>query len=175
MNRRTDKISGWVDFPVNDTTWTSTREGGMSVMLVVIDDRNPMPDINIDNTPEWEQCLCNNAYVILDESFIQDDHYNPIPRRTTADNLEKEMKDKDLRTEIHFPNCNDPRSRDQYLSVPYLFAAIIGTTGWSGADKDGNLWHCIFDDLTDEGQALYQMVQNLYTGCELYLLTFLDT
>ena len=46
MNRRSNAISGWVNFPVDSEDWKNTMEGGMTVKLVV-----PVP--LEDN---WSQC-----------------------------------------------------------------------------------------------------------------------
>jgi len=57
-----------------------------------------------------------------------------------------------------------------------LAALVLGTTGWSGwHEADGRYWECRFDDLSAEGKALYRQIEALYPGCELHLLTFLDT
>ena len=89
MNRRTNKISGWVNFPVADEKWTSTNEGGLFVILVVADERK----IN------WVQCCCNYIYVLLGEPFISDDKIR---------NTIKIKKGKEERLgEIHFPHSDD--------------------------------------------------------------------
>ena len=74
-------------------------------------------------------------------------------------------------TENHYPQLTD-----SYDSIPYLAAIVMGSTGWSGFDWEaGNYWNCTFDDLTDEGKALYNQIQALYPDHQLQLLTFLDT
>lgn len=69
MQRRSNAVSGWVNFPVNDPAWKNTHEGGMVVKLVVCDNR------------ENDQFgMCCGAYVVdhLCESFIADDR-RPCP------------------------------------------------------------------------------------------------
>jgi hypothetical protein len=65
---------------------------------------------------------------------------------------------------------------DRYISRPYLAAIVLGTTGWSGwHTSEERYWSCTFEDLTPEGKALYRMLAQLYPGCTLHLLTYLDT
>jgi hypothetical protein len=57
-----------------------------------------------------------------------------------------------------------------------LAVIILGSTDWSGWNESkGRYWTCKFDDLTEEGKALYKQIEALYPRCELHLLTFLDT
>lgn len=79
----------------------------------------------------------------------------------------------------HYPCSNDPEIRDllqRQLSRPYLASIVLGSTVWSGwNDEIKEYWHCTFEDLNPEGQTLYRQIEALYPGCDLHLLTFLDT
>lgn len=70
---------------------------------------------------------------------------------------------------FHFPD-QDPSS------ISYLNITTLGSTGWSGWDKAKECyWRCSYEDLTEEGKRLYDLIKSLYQGCDLYLQTWLDT
>lgn len=164
MERRSNAMSGYVKFPVDDPIWKNTNEGGMVVKLAVCDNRD------IEN----QFGVCSGAFVadVMNESFIGDDKYS-LPECCELDR--KAQMDMEV---YHFPLFNDPDSKglERYLSRPYLAILIMASTGWSGWHKvKDRYWQCQFDDLTDEGKALYRQIESLYQGCDLHLLTFLDT
>lgn len=70
-------------------------------------------------------------------------------------------------TEKFFAPC-----RHGKVSPYCLCVMTLGSTGWS----DGE-WICRYEDLTQEGKALYDLVRKLYDkpGCQLILQTYLDT
>jgi hypothetical protein len=47
----------------------------------------------------------------------------------------------------------------KWVSVKALAVLTIGATGWSSGE-----WRCTYADLTPEGKALYDNLQNLYPG-----------
>lgn len=172
---------GFVNFPSADT-FPSTGEGGEFVRLVVLDTKG-------DDEYMHRYVPCCGGYVSfgMDETFLGDDTFDekvkalgPEPawdNRPEASNqkwrrfnnrVEKLSRETEER---YFPRINDENRDlpDLYESRPFLAVFLLGATGWSGS------WRCQFKDLTREGKALYRMVGKLYPGCELRLLTFLDT
>lgn len=152
MNRRTKKMSGYVNFPVYDSKWEFTGEGGMFVR-VVVEDLGAQD--NGDN--DFMQCCGGKCVVVIDESFIGTDEERAY----------------------HFPRLDDPSYSDdesRYISIPYLAALTIGSTGWSGWDEAaGEYWRCTQKDLTPKGRELLKNLRNLYKGCRIHIQTWLDT
>jgi len=149
------KISGWVNFPVNDPDWENTGDGGMLVKLVVCDDRK---------LDEQQFRMCFGAHVvdIMGLYLVGDDH---------APEFSSSVE------EYHFPSLNDRMANGlhRFVSREYLANIILGATSWSGwNESEDRYWACKFDDLTEEGKALYKQIEALYPGCKLHLLTFLD-
>jgi hypothetical protein len=173
MDRRSNKISGWVDFPVNDSAWRSSGEGGMVVKLVVCDNR-PFDD-------QFGICCGASVTDVLSESLVGDDKRQKPVHSQKYESVEDVKAEHDARNAwmaYHFPreNDNSVEGIERYLSREYMAAVVIGSTGWSGwSEEAGEYWQCAFDDLTDDGKALYRQVEKLYSGCELHLLTYLDT
>lgn len=124
-----------------------------------------------DNQEEHGFAVCSGVSVndLLLEVFAGDDRHNP----------EKDPNSTMGGETYHYPRADDPDTREmlqRQLSRPYLAAIVLGSTGWSGWNEDlGEYWHCTFDDLNPVGQALYRQIESLYPGCDLHLLTFLDT
>lgn len=149
-------MDGWVNFPINDARFQNTGEGGMFVKLVVCDDR--------DYDDRFGVCCGVHVIDMMSESLIADDRY-PLDDDDDYRRMES----------FHFPHL---KSNDffRYNSREYLAAIVLGSTDWSGWDDErGDYWSCTFDDLSDEGKALYRQLEALYPGCTLHLLTFLDT
>jgi hypothetical protein len=168
MQRRTNAVSGWVNFPVNDPTWTSTNEGGMVVKLVVYG--------NEEFYDKFVMCCGAQVYDIGSEVLVGDD--KPTNVKTSCTNsLEDEDKGWISNHYPHlFEDDIESSSIDKYTSRDYLAAIVLGTTGWSGAKTSGyEYWKCTFDDLTVQGKALYKQIEMLYPGAEIHLLTYLDT
>lgn len=176
MNRRSNKVSGFVNFPIDNPEYKSSGEGGMFVRLVVVGKEGK----------EWMQCCGGYCDVTYDESFIRDDK-RERPEPPNVENykiqekflatLDKEQKDLQEYDEFHFPDMYKQNNDFlKYNSIPYLCAMTIGSTGWSGwNDKKREYWHCTIDDLSEQGKQLYDLVQKLYPNCDLYLQTWLDT
>lgn len=118
---------------------------------------------------------------LLSESFIGDDRRpkpEPSARFDSIEAVEAEQKAFRDWEEYHFPRVGDSSvdGVERFLSRPYLATMVMGTTGWSGwHEEDGRYWQCAFDDLSDDGKSLYRQIEKLYPGCDLHLLTFLDT
>jgi hypothetical protein len=115
-------------------------------------------------------CCGAQVYDISNEVLVGDDK----PTSIESSDAHKE----DAWILAHYPHLFgddiESSSIDKYTSRDYLAAIVLGTTGWSGA-KDGEYWKCTFDDLTDQGKALYKQIEALYPGAEIHLLTYLDT
>lgn len=62
------------------------------------------------------------------------------------------------------------------LSIDFYAVVTLGSSGWVGYDKDTDkYWSCTFDDLTDDGRALYKTLQGLFgETAYLALQTWLD-
>lgn len=181
-SRRTKAVEGFVNFPVNKIE--SSQEGGMSVMLVVIDEKGP-------------KCCAPNAYITYNESYIRDDNRPfPVSGVTEFSNQEEfgpnmldvmnaEQKENQAYEAYHFPNLRHDEEQGEdakeniyrkYTSRAYSCAFRMGSTGWSGyVEKAGCYWHCTYEDLKPEGKALYNLIRKLYPKAKLHLQTWLDT
>lgn len=171
MESRKLETSGLVKFPVNDPTWQNSREGGMFVKLVVCENRDD----------KWLK-LCSGAFVMETMSgSLMGDHLRPRPASGVLQTIEAINAEEKAIAEwesYHFPDLNEPGvSADRkYCSSGYLAVVVLGTTNWSGwNEQKGESWVCGFEDLTEEGKAFYRQMEMLYPGCDLHLLTFLDT
>lgn len=174
MKRRTTEMNGCVNFPVNNSDYYNSNEGGMFVKLVVCDNR--------EHDNKWEMCCGVTVNDLLAESFVGDNQrVNPEfdTCLTPADIIQAQVTSRDW-IRVHYPNFDnhDPalETIEQYISRDYLAVIVLGSTGWSGHHCETNAcWHCTYEDLTEQGKALYKQIQMLYPECVLHLLTFLDT
>jgi hypothetical protein len=160
---RIKKTKGFVNFP---THLESTREGGMYVRLVVLDTEG---DKNWKH--KWMSCCGGKQTCSIDNVFIGDD-LTDLSLPLEEDTFSWELRE-DYLNRIkwkYFPNLEDDLDPYQYDSRSFLAIVLIGSTEWSRSD-----WVCTFDCLTDKGKELVESLKLLYTGCELRLLTFLDT
>lgn len=166
MSRRRDEneVVGWVNFPIKNPTFRNTKEGGMFVRLVVVD------KTGLENyMKRWMPCCGGYQNFIMDESFIGDDYFDSTGHED------------DPAFEYHFPwyavkNDEDDNPSARYSSIDYLAIITLGATGWSGWNKILEApWVCTYDDLTEEGKALYNQFKKLYPGSTLFLQTWLDT
>lgn len=172
MMRRTTAVSGWVAFPVSDPAWQNSHEGGMVVKLVVCDERDE---------GRFEMCCGATVYDLLSEELVGDDQ-RPRPARVESYETLEDVRSEEAAYRAwrayHFPREFDEtvEGAERYMSRDYLAAMVLGTTGWSGwSETTGAPWTCRFEDLTEEGKGLYRQMQQLYPGCSIRLLTYLDT
>jgi hypothetical protein len=175
--RRTTQVEGYVAFPVHSQEYRNTQEGGMFVKLVVVEQND------FDN--ELARCCGVTVTDMLTGSFAGDDSQAQPPeldfsKELTAEDVEADQTAWDAYVGHHYPLRNDEspaiEHHERCMSRPYRAAIVMGSTGWSGYnDASHRKWHATFDDLTDDGKALYQLVKKLNPGCTLHLLTFLDT
>lgn len=177
MNRRSTDKDGCVNFPIESQQWQNSKEGGMFVKLVVIDPH------------EFDDAfgVCCGVYVAdqLTECLVGDDR-RPYPGYTATLEqfnsheefiaaIDQEQKNVQEWDEYHYPFIND-KDEQSSTSRPYLASIVLGSTGWSGFNAEtGKIWTCNYSDLTDQGKTVYDTIQTLYPGCDLHLLTFLDT
>lgn len=174
MTRRgSNVVSGWVNFPVNDPDWENTMEGGMVVKLVVCD------NLNFDD--KFGVCAGVGVTDILSNSVLADDR-RPMPdvpeSFETIEAMDASDKEFQEWESYHFPMLHSKTAKgyERYMSRPYLAALVLGSTGWSGRHKNhGGNWVCGFDDLSEDGKALYAQIQSLYANSDLHLLTLIDT
>jgi hypothetical protein len=171
MNRRSLKASGWVNFPINQSDWVSTNEGGMFVRLVVAP-----KDFSEE---EWMRCCGGYNCFPYDESLIFDKKDEPewpdtdiIPTEKFLEFQNQYNEYQNLKTKEVFPEIEFGGVR---LSRDFLAVITIGSTGWSGYHEEKGVWHCTYEDLTSEGKTLFNSMQKLYPDCKVELLTFLDT
>lgn len=153
MNRHTNKMSGFVNFPVNSNEYKSTCEGGMFVSLIVKEKK----------FGDWcECCRADINRFNVSEILINDDTIGSPELESYETKEYDEYVEKRKEYIKKFKSC-------------LLCSMTIGTTGWSGSREIDGYWHCTYDDLTDDGKKLYDMIKKLYSNCEIYLLTWLDT
>lgn len=179
--RRTNTQHGFVNFPLSSIDFVSSREGGMFVKLVVVDERD------YDDS-EWTICCGAAVFDRLSEQLVGDseaalpalvldgrDDTSPESTLALFDAHTAAANAWDAR---HFPDLHDATVDDssRYTSRPYVASLLLGITGWSGySAAQEAYWRCTLDDLTPEGKALHAQMQTLYPGCRIHLLTFLDT
>jgi hypothetical protein len=174
MQRRSEEIRGCVNFPIANPLWKNSKEGGMVVKLVVIDPR--------DFEDQFGLCCGAQVHDVLTEVLLGSDKH-PHPERpqqfdTPADVKDYEQACMDWQATYFPDNTSDEKDLGvlRFLSRDYLAAVVLGVTGWSGWNEPaGKYWICQPSDLSEDGQALYRQLENLYPGCELHLLTYLDT
>lgn len=178
--RRTNAVSGFVNFPVDNPDLPSDGQGGMFVRLVVYDRK-----ADEDYYNRWVCCCGGSQNFHYDECYIRDDaslkKHNELSKEEVIlaelASPEKyfeaviEKQDDPTNERFHFPWLHlDEETSHRYESRSYLCIMTIGSTGWSNVE-----WTCTYEDLTEKGKTLYNLLQELYPDCELYLQTWLDT
>lgn len=153
MNRKSNEVSGFVNFPLDNQDYRNTNEGGMFVRLVV----EPIDD-------NFTVCAGPSFSIIYNEVFVQDDQENDGEYHFPGIN-----------------SCVTGNKwwdwYDQHRSLAYLAVVEMGSSGWSGwSDMHENYWVCKYDDLTPEGKDLYKIIEKTFRGKgKLFLQTWLDT
>jgi hypothetical protein len=171
LNRRSNVVRGYVNFPVDSKEYISTGEGGLFVELWVV----PKKDT------DWMVCCGGfGINVTYCESLIGTD------KSHNTDNFDEMMQEiksgnKDARQRFYleeelFPYMHKDEEQRDYNSIDLYACVNLGSTGWSGYHDDKGMWRCTFDDLNDDGKALYKSLEKLYGDtAELLLVTWLDT
>lgn len=135
----------------------------MWVQLVVVE----------PETSDWNVCCSSGAHLIFNGPLIGDDRHETAG---PTGNLEVDLKASEEHEERHFPYIGGMITGiGDSISRPYLAAVTLGVTGWSGSSADHDYWRCTVEDLTPQGRALYDSLAALYAGCDIHILTFLDT
>lgn len=156
--RRTNAIRGFVNFPVESEEFKSTGEGGMFVRLVVVPE--------YDNHPDEIACCGGRNHILCDETLITGDKDRNIETHPCYSEYHLQ----------HYPRINKGHSVENELSIGYYAVITLGSTGWSGfSDKKEFYWECTFEDLTEEGKAIYRSMQALFPHSDVELQTWLDT
>lgn len=181
LARKTQGVSGWVNFPMQDSRYSCAGEGGMIVKLVAVD------EAETGTSERFAKCFGAHVHDVLGPILAGDDR-RPRPRELDAVGLDRKSRvaiiDKNERAQQywlahHYPSLHDPRRAGlagHLLSREYLAAVVLGTTGWSGCDREtGEFWQCGYQDLTCDGRRLYEQLNTLYPHATLHLLTYLDT
>lgn len=188
LGRRSKRSIGWVNFPVNSELWKNTKEGGMFVKLVVCDNRENADAFGI----------AHGSIVIehLMGGFVGDSLRPQLPESASAinvrDNADGSPNQEDIDAlceavfsdqkaydewySYHFPSARKEVDGRDTCSRAYLASIVIASTGWSGwSDSLDRYWYCTEDDLSEQGKQLFKQLKQLYKGCDIHLLTFLDT
>lgn len=106
----------------------------------------------VEDSRDWMICCGGNVHILRDEILLKEEEHHFCY---------KAMSEYD-------------RTYEQ-LSIRYLAAIILGSTGWSGWNEGDGYWRCKKEDLTEEGKQLYNSMGKLYPNCKIHLLTWLDT
>jgi hypothetical protein len=181
LARKTQEASGWVNFPLQDPRYCCTGEGGMVVKLVAVDEAEA-------SAPEhFARCFGAHVHDVLGALLAGDDR-RPRPRDVATEEMDRATLmaaiDQEERAQRHwlahhYPSLHGPgqlSDAGRLISREYLAAIVVGTTGWSGCEREtGEFWHCRYQDLTQEGRRLYEQLRTLYPHATLHLLTYLDT
>ena len=168
--RRSEEHAGCVNFPVNDPLYRNSKEGGMFVRLVIEEDPGNPTLV----------CIGGQNQSAMDESLIGTDDFQG--NHQTWQEARRELERQTLR---HFPDSEEDyeigeRSQvtsRRHRSVNYLAVLTLASTGWSGYDdrEPGGYWICQYENLTQEGRALYDGLKTAYPGARMTLQTWLDT
>ena len=155
---------GFVQFPTQ--TIPNTGEGGMVVKLYVL-------------VADGQEMCCGDAIVdtYVGEILLGICGGNPMgdlpnePDIITAESLCQWQKE---RSEVRRQYseqlfCVDDQGLALESSLFCKAAIVMGSTGWSAH------WVCQFEDLTEDGQKLVEMMRKMYPGSQVLLATFLDT
>ena len=157
MSRDGKKNSGYINWP---THLTNSGEGGSYVFLIVEESLS-------DKRDEFVHCFMTSACLCLGD-VIEPDYKDEWDELGQIFPLERKF----------FPNWRNPgieNNTEKALSVPLLAAICLGTSNgsWYYGHYE-QIWNCSFDNLTTEGQNLYNVIKHLYNR-EPTLLTFIDT
>lgn len=185
--RRSSEVKGMVNFPVDSTEFVSSGEGGMFVRLVVVSpdslpSESPLSVPYSEDKLDRSVCCGGDVYVVYDETFVGDD-VHPVQvqdweKVSTEAEFRAAQHAERVHDRIHFPRMDDKSWSDirDFMSIPYLAAVLMGSTGWSGWNElESKYWHCTKDNLNDDGKALYNQLQKAFPNSILILQTWLDT
>ena len=160
-NRRSKKVTGCVNFPVDSKEYICNGQGGLFVELWVIPTKG-----------KWMNC-CGGL-------GINSNFYSTLvgtDKKANSDNWNEVKKNHKLPQRFYLEDELFPDLEEHVPESKPLYAAILlGSTGWSGVDKKGNTWRASFYDLNSAGLILCNSVKKLYGNkATLRLVTWLDT
>jgi hypothetical protein len=175
MKRFSSEKEGLVDFPIGEG---SSEGGGMSVYLVVEgwdgalcfrqDVRVIRQEPVVGVWPRWEP---SKQQVLRRRQKLINRHVQRGGRRRRdvylkqREFFESLAKDQ-LETEYHFPGLWGKED----VGRSYETALLLGTTGWAKGE-----WRCTYEELTEEGQQVFDILEERFEGATLRLLTCIDT
>lgn len=159
-----------VNFPINDKFWRDTKEGNLYVKLVIIPDRSYTYSIT--------EILKDN--LVGDDRRPQpdlDERYAEVSSREEFEALQKAEREW---LEFHFPwiNADEQFLRFdiyRYISREYAATIVLDSIPWTGYHEEKGYWTCTYEDLTELGKRLYDVLSEIFGRESLHLLTFLDT
>jgi len=174
--RRGENVSeGFVNFPFDSPDYPIAGGRGMFVKLVVLESAP-------DSTEPLGMC-CGVIVSDMRQEILVGDDLRPYVDRHIPDDAKGEeilkYMDEGQKAQLEWMRFHFPREGGEgleaYISRGYRASIVMGSTGWSGYSNTAGNWRATFDDLTDDGKALYRLMQQLNPGCPVHLLTFLDT
>lgn len=166
--------TGWIKWPdISSGEWTDSGEGGVWVYAFW--------------PCQFSEEVTKPTYAVPPDHELASEtmtfEYDPFvrcigPESTIAlPNPDVLLSDDQIYPLEDVPLSAQDREADLWhmfdAGVPVLAAVCLGTSGHSYVNNDG-YWHCAEDDLTDKGQALLAVLNQLYTR-EPVLVTYLDT
>lgn len=167
MERRSKHVVGMVNFPVDSEEYTSTNEGGMFVQLWCVEAERFSCGVCCGYGSVYDMM---SAELVGTDEEVNTDNFHEI--ESGKDPMEWEQSF--ALEEKLFPRIRQ-EGEHQYLSQELLACVNLGSTGWSGSDKNHNYWRCRYDDLNEAGKNIYDSLKNSYPKAKIILVTWLDT
>jgi len=171
-----------VRFP-NGNGWRDAGEGGMYVILAVMEPEHWADNCNVDvystlqrNRPEG---AARSVVIRMSQhdAAVSAGVKDVWPEYDYESIIHKGEAIKFLRTAgkaVEARWAEQSEHRDDY-SHPMLATVLLGSTSASLWDEQGErFFEATHDDLTYQGKVLYEVFKNAY-GVEPVILTFLDT
>jgi hypothetical protein len=175
MSRRTKKIVGMVNFPVDLEEYKCSNEGGMFVELWVVEQ-------------EFMECGACCGYGNITSHYAESlvgteqkpnhDNYSQMNEEELSKVFENDIGQRFFLEEELFPfmHSNEKENVERYQSFPLLACITMGSTGWSGyGGQHQDYWRCQYKDLNESGKLVYDTLEKQYPKAELLLVTWLDT
>lgn len=175
--KKAEFTSGCVNFPT-EGDYQNEATGGMYVQLVAIENKS-------EKENWWEDMfvVCwggSNTSLEYQEGIAGTDTLVDgfVPYYIELDDVYEEMvADTAFATKTFFPNFYDKEKGkgERERSVPLLASVVLGSTGATWCKGDRDYFRCTYNDLTDEGKAIYDSLKKLYGDkATLHLITWID-
>jgi hypothetical protein len=172
MRRRTDSVSGHVNWPSERDGYHDTGEGGLWAYVFFLQqpegDADPFDDCS---DPGTVIMLPRPDVVCHDDGGIYDPHmtYKPYPQAPRADMLSRTA----ATDYAHALQSHDREMLDAGMNV--LAAVCLGSTGRSWfSDRNGAYFKVTADELDVDGRQLIDTLAEFY-GRSPHFVTYLDT